>query len=193
MGMIMERMLKKKQGDWRRLEKIVIDPEIYGKGKLFQILTEEELDAAYIMAELRNNESILKNRKNNLNNCGKSDFQSHLEGVIGEIVVLKYLGLSISYLRFKNFKKPDIGRNIEIRSQTLPWADLKININDNPDRVCILVIISQSVCRIVGWCYAREAQSNENYARNYNNDKKSYWMPQKYLHLNIDEIIRENI
>jgi hypothetical protein len=148
-------------------------------------LSEEELLAARAEATRRQeqNESRGLKGRNKAPNKGAKAIEMHVLGCIGEIAVAKYLDLEehVFQSRSPDRNSADLPGNIEVKTRPKHHYDLLIQLDDNPEKIFVLVTSeSPEEPRLVGWIYGEDAMK-AHFVREYVRGRPCYSVPASKL------------
>ncbi len=86
-------------------------------------------------------------------------WNDHIEGACGELATARYLGLywggSVNTFRFGG----DVGEDIQVRTRSLCWYELKVKKADRDDDVFVLALGHCPIYHLYGWCYAGDVRA----------------------------------
>lgn len=156
-------------------------------------LTEGDMSLAKMCVAVRTSEALKANFTDRWHGTHlKSDDKAQREvgGVLGEIAVMRWLGLPTKLTVNTFHRKADVGEDIEVRTVLQPDYALTIRTNDNPDRRFILVVLWKTQAVLIGWIFGRDAMVDAN-KRNPNNQGAAWFVPQRKL-LTMDNFERGN-
>lgn len=146
-------------------------------------LTKEEAEEAAATGLKRWHTSAFRGDRNRMSNQSLSqNVGSHIAGAYGERAVYKALGKEWDG-PVDTFKAPDVtGTQIQVRTATKPDGKLVVRERDNGDQPFVLVVPEQfPTFRVVGWCYGREAKTQENWGQPVSSLPPAWFQPQHKL------------
>lgn len=119
-------------------------------------LNRKEISHCLAVAKRRNFASF---NRENLKVSARSDLWIHILGACGEAAVCKFLRVPYSG-SVNTFRASDLPFNIEVRTRSAPWHDLKIRPDDD-DRRRVVMAVCRSIdkpIRLVGWIGAKSGK-----------------------------------
>ena len=123
-------------------------------------LTDFEMRMAAHVGIERSIQSIAMGLKDAHGFDGDGRWDINIEGAAAEQALAKYLGRYWGG-DIGTFKKPDIGKNIQVRSTVLRNGSLIIRENDNENDYYVLVTGKMPDFEIVGYILGKDAKQNE--------------------------------
>lgn len=149
------------------------------------VFTLEDVILGAKHAELRNFESLHAGYTDRFMATEVSPMQKlkkEVCGVLGEIAVMKFLGLK-SALRINGFKQDaDIGDDIEVRTIHRPDGCLVIRPNEDTLRRYVLVHVYDFKAKLLGWIPGYEGALEEYKSDPGNRGKPCWSIPQGRLY-----------
>ena len=116
----------------------------------------------------------------------KSDFQTDISGAKGELAVAKYLGVYFEP-RNMDFKGPDVGREIQVRSTDWENGCLIIRENDaktKKHKFVLAITPPGMTVWLVGWRFGDECRKDEFIHLNEKTGREDgWWLKQEALAL----------
>lgn len=151
-------------------------------------LTDDDLLRAEAEAKRRqsHNESRRTKGRNNAPARGDAALEMHRIGCIGELAVARYLDMEdhVFTLQSPIPGSADLPFNIEVKTRSKHGYDLLIQLNDDPNKLFVLVTYSRDsgdkTAKIVGWAYGRHVMKKE-YIREFVRGRPCYAVPQAQL------------
>jgi hypothetical protein len=120
-------------------------------------LTQAEIDYCRKHAQLRREASRNFTDKKV---SSRSGFDIDFTGLIGEVACMKYFGFP-THATLGTFRAADLPHNIEVRTRTMMWHDLKVEDEDDDSRRVVLAIATdpKAPIKIAGWIMAIEGKT----------------------------------
>lgn len=130
----------------------------------------------------RYNEQKRYKGRNRAPEAGEKALQMHRLGCIGEVAVAHYLQLEEYLFRDEAplSGSADFPGKIEVKARGNHKYELLVQLDDNPDKVFVLVTHAEGLTRIVGWIYGRYAMRKE-WIREFVRGRPCYAVPQSQL------------
>lgn len=147
-------------------------------------LTDEQLAIAEAEAirRQRYNEQKRYKGRNRAPEVGDKALALHRLGTIGELAVACYLELEEYLFQAETpmSGSHDLPGRIEVKTRSKHGYDLLVQLDDQPDKVFVLVTHADSVTKIVGWILGRNAMRKE-WIREFVRGRPCYAVPQNQL------------
>jgi hypothetical protein len=142
------------------------------------VLPIEEIELCALAGIARQIENLKLNRKPAHGDESLNDWQIHIEGILGEMALSKFLGLPWNGKGI--FRGPDVG---DMDCRTAPRDDyaLRLHPSDPDDRIFWLVCGKNGTYVIKGWTYARDGKRPELWGSPYAKNRPAFWVPQHEL------------
>lgn len=144
----------------------------------FIVLTDEEMMAAAVVGIKRNIMSINKDSKPGYGHNDENNWEINILGAMGELSFCKYYGITWEG-RIGNYKKSDVGHNIQVKTTTYSNGRLIIESDFKDEEIYVLVIGDKNIYQIIGWIKAVDCKK-EIYRHNFGRGSK-YFVPQSML------------
>lgn len=147
-------------------------------------LSEDQLAIAEKEATRRQtvNESAKLRGRNRAPSQGQKALEMHRMGCLGEAAVAAYLDME-EHL-FANTKairnSADLPGNIEVKTRSKHSYDLLVQLDDDPNKLFVLVTTENTEIRIVGWIHGKDAMKKE-FVREFVRGRPCYAVPQCML------------
>ena len=122
--------------------------------------------------------------KNCVNKHGASEengWQIHIIGAHGELVFAKGMGFYWDFSVNKFRMGGDVG-DIQVRTRSKLWHELKINHEDRNDDLFVLVLGLAPDFYIGGCMYGREAKQTKGWLKEHGGREEAFFVPQANLH-----------
>ena len=127
---------------------------------------------------MRQVENIKRERESAHGHDSTTDWQIHIEGVMGEYVIAKYLNMHWSGKG--TFRGGDVG-NLQVRTAAGQRHRLILHEEDADDDVFWLVCGQNGVYEIKGWLHARDGKKSQYWADPTGNNRHAFFVPQSVL------------
>jgi hypothetical protein len=141
-------------------------------------LTSYELALGAFAGSMRQVENVKRGRRASYGAGHDNDWQLNIEGVLGEMALAKFLGI---YWSGKGeFRGPDLGGEIEVRTNARDNGDLILHPKDLDDRPFWLLTGRSGSYVVRGWLLARDGKRPE-YWRDPVGGRPAFFVPQSVL------------
>ena len=142
-------------------------------------LTLSEMHIAATTGVLRQIANIRDNRQQAHGHNPNTDWQSHINGAMGECAVAKYLN---TYWNgsYGNLNATDVNQ-YQVRTGTQHHHSLILHDSDPDDHIFILTTGLNGSYTIHGWIYAHEGKK-EQYWKDPTGNRPAYFIPQSTMH-----------
>ncbi len=141
------------------------------------MLKYSEVFIAAVAGCMRQIQNLKKGRAPRYGAGNENDWQLHIEGCLGELVIAKWLGAHWSGKG--TLRAPDVGR-VDVRTRSKQWHDLILHPEDPDDRAFWLVCGGNGKYSIKGWILARDGKKAL-YWKDPAGDRPAYFVPQESL------------
>lgn len=146
-------------------------------GERVRLSPQEMMQGAWI-GVLRQVKNVQVGRKAAYGAGVSNDWQLHIEGAIGELVVSKALGLYWSGAL--NFRADDLD-GVQVRSSSRAGASLILHPDDPDDAAFVLVTGINGEYVLPGWQIAARVKRQEFWMDRGRNGRPAYFVPQSEL------------
>jgi hypothetical protein len=146
-------------------------------------MTAKDLYRAVKHAELRVLESAFQARKDRFYSRHDTELQKQqkeIDGVLGELAVIKYLGIPTGPRLNVYHELADVGDDLEVRATRRLDSPLIVRPNDEHKRRFILAVVSDYYVDLKGWIAGTEALRDD-WRANPNNAGEAWFVPQGAL------------
>lgn len=147
-------------------------------------LTKEQLQAAEAEAVRRQTENEARGLRgrNRAPAKGLKALEMHRLGCVGELAAATFLGLGDHVFSLKEAIKgsADLPGNIEVKTRPKHGYDLLIQINDDPNKIFVLVTHEINSTQVVGWIRGKDAMRKE-WIKEYIKGRPCYAVKQSVL------------
>lgn len=141
-------------------------------------LAGHEIMLAAVAGAMRQIENIKRNREPAYGAGVSNDWQLHIEGVLGEYALAKYLG--VRWDGKGKLRAPDVGE-VDCRTRSRAGYDMIIHPEDPDDRVFWLVLGNNGHYRVAGWILGRDGKRQEWWKDPTGKGRHAYFVPQSAL------------
>lgn len=128
-------------------------------------------------------DNLTKQRQNKFGHDPKSDWQTHINGALGELAVAAYLGRQWDG-NVGDLDAMDVG-NYQVRTASAPATDGRRRLILHPDDWigdCFIHVVGlNGIYRLMGWVYGSEGQLQE-YWTDVGHGRPAYFVPNRALH-----------
>ena len=142
-------------------------------------LTQSQIFQGALLGIMRQAQNIVKQRKGRYGaDDDDKDWQKHIEGCLGEIVVAQYLGIFWDG-KLGVIAPGDVGK-IEVR--TTPGENNRLIVqHKDPDEAKIVLLTGKNgTYQLRGWIYGK-AGKNDTYWTDPAGGRPAFFVPQKHL------------
>jgi hypothetical protein len=147
-------------------------------------LNSREIARAVSVAERRQRRAVEEGRTS-VGAAAKDPLKTHIVGAMGELAFCKIWGLEWP-ATVDNYGGADVGDDIEVRTRTKWWYELKVVPKGRDDFIHALVVMDGEWYRYIGWMMGREAKQ-ERWRRNYGDYGRAYFVPQSELQYDLPD------
>jgi hypothetical protein len=148
------------------------------------VFTEEQRQRARAEAFRRQvvNEKQSRKGRNNGAEKGHLALRYHLLGAAGEMAVAVMLGMEDKLYQETEAKRgsADLPPNIDVKTRSLHRYDLIVQLDENPDKILVLVTIENRITLIHGWIKAADTMK-EQWKKDPAGGRPAYFVPKTEL------------
>lgn len=122
-----------------------------------------------------------KGRNNGAEN-GELALRHHLLGAAGEMAAAVMLGMEDKLYQETEAKRgsADLPPNIDVKTRSRHYYDLIVQLDENPDKILVLVTIENRITLIHGWIQAADAMK-EQWKKDPAGGRPAYFVPKTEL------------
>lgn len=146
--------------------------------------SEDQRQRARAEAFRRQSLNEKQNRKGRNNGAEKGDMalRHHLLGAAGEMAVAVMLGMEDKLYQETEAQRGsfDLPPNIDIKTRSRHRYDLIVQLDENPDKILVLVTIQNRITLIHGWIQASDAMK-EQWRKDPAGGRPAYFVPKTEL------------
>lgn len=152
-------------------------------------LSTDQLEAAYALAEKRNEGAIISGRRDKHGALACDALDHHIVGSIGEWVAKVGMGLDQELTCDTYRDSPDISPcpqfpdGAEVRARGGKYADMIVRLDDDPDKIFISVHVNadRTGGTILGYISGAEALSNPAWRHRHGGRPEAAFVPREAL------------
>jgi hypothetical protein len=130
----------------------------------------------------QNEKQGLKGR-NNAPASGAVALRLHTLGAAGEMAVASYLGLAGHVFQETTARRGscDLPHNIDVKTRSRHYYDLVVQLDEEPNKILVLVTIENKETRLHGWIRSQDAMQEKRRNECVKN-RPAYFVPKSALH-----------